>query len=165
MERRALAVPYSCVVEEHALRRAAEAQDVAQYLNSCRCGQETSTGGRRSYIMGRERHAFEDAVHSTNGAAVLIIQFVEAYVQVVADGRPSPRPRHGPLCRRARGVVRAHGVSREGQRQVEREGARRARDNSLVQRVDAYCVKCLHVEGVRSSGFPQRQDAVAARNW
>ena len=54
--------------------------------------------GRDTYIMGRERDALEHAVHSTNGAAVLIIQFVEAYVQVVADGRPSPRPRHGPLC-------------------------------------------------------------------
>jgi len=48
--------------------------------------------------MGRERHALEDAIHSTNGAAVLIIQFVEANVQVVADGRPSPRPRHCSLC-------------------------------------------------------------------
>ena len=74
--------------------------------------------GRRAYIMGRERHALEHAVDAAHCAAVLVIQFVEAYVQVVADGRPSPRPRHGLLCRRARGVVRAHGVSREGQRQV-----------------------------------------------
>ena len=62
MERRALTVPYSCVVKEHALGRAAEAQDVAQYLNTCRGRQETRTGGRRSYIMGRERDALEDAI-------------------------------------------------------------------------------------------------------
>ena len=131
-------------------------------LASRRCGQETSTSGRRADVVGRERHALEDAVGPAYCAAMLVIQFVEAHVQVVADGWPSPRPRHGPLCRRARGVVRNHGVSREGQRKVEREGARRAWDNSLVQRVDAYCVKCLHVERVRGSGFPERQDAVAA---
>ena len=87
-------------------------------LASRRCGQETSTSGRRADVVRRERHTLEDAVDAANGATVLIIQFVEAYVQVVADGRPSPRPRHGLLARRARGVVRAHGVAREGQRQV-----------------------------------------------
>ena len=64
------------------------------------------------------RTPLEDAVDAANGATVLIIQFVEAHVQVVADGRPSPRPRHGLLRCRAGGVVRAHGVSRERQRQV-----------------------------------------------
>ena len=53
--------------------------------------------GRDTYIMGRKRHALEDASYSTHGAAVLVIQFVEAYVQVVADRRPSPRPRPGLL--------------------------------------------------------------------
>ena len=40
-------------------------------LASRRRREEAGFRGRRSYIMGRERHAFEDAVHSTNGAAVL----------------------------------------------------------------------------------------------
>ena len=31
-------------------------------LASRRCGQETSTSGRGTYIMRRERHALEDAV-------------------------------------------------------------------------------------------------------
>ena len=98
MERRALSRAYSLVVEEHALCRAAEAQDVAQYLNSCRCGQETSTGGRRSYIMGRERHSLQDAVGAALGAAADVRELVELHEEVVADGRPSPRPRDGFLC-------------------------------------------------------------------
>ena len=87
-------------------------------LASRRRREEAGFRRRGTYIMGRERHALEHAVGAAYCAAVLVIQFVEAYVQVVADGRPSPRPRHGLLRRRARGVVRAHGVSREGQRQV-----------------------------------------------
>ena len=67
-------------------------------LASRRRREEAGFRGRGTYIMGRERHALEGAVHSTNGSAVLIIQFVEAHVQVVADGRSSPRPRDGFLC-------------------------------------------------------------------
>ena len=87
-------------------------------LASRRRREEAGFRRRGTYIMGRERHALEGAVHSTNGAAVLIIQFVELHEEIVADGWPSPRPRHGFLCDRASGVVRAHGVSGERQRQV-----------------------------------------------
>ena len=80
MERRALAVSYPLIVEEHALGWTAEAQDVAQHLDRCRRGQETSTGGRRADVVRRERHTLEHAVGAAYCAAVLIIQFVEAHV-------------------------------------------------------------------------------------
>jgi hypothetical protein len=140
MERRALAVPYPLIVEEHALRRASEAQDVPKHLNARRRGQETSTGGRRADVVWRERDALEDAVDAALGVAADVRELVELHEEVVTDRWPSPvrksnfrrptpstrsfphrsspRPGHGLLRRRARGVVRAHGVSREGQRQV-----------------------------------------------
>ena len=68
-------------------------------LASRRRREEAGFRGRGTYIMGREGHALEHAVDAARRTAVLIIQFVEAHVQVVADGWPSPRPRHcSPCC-------------------------------------------------------------------
>ena len=59
-------------------------------LASRRRREEAGFRWRGTYIMGRERHALEDAVDAALGAAADVRELVELHEEVVADGRPSP---------------------------------------------------------------------------